>query len=130
MPDDLDEKSKDKAIEKAKTKESTSGWASFFKTAKAVLAAPIVMADILLNGSDPKKAEVKTPEQTMPSYTVTAEGLNFRKSAGAGNDKMNPLKKGDIVTATGQTQDTWMEVKTKDGKTGWITSKPQFTKKN
>ena len=43
---------------------------------------------------------------------------------------MNPLKKGDVVTATGQTQDTWMEVKTKDGKTGWITTKPQFTKKN
>jgi hypothetical protein len=119
MPDDLDEKSKDKAVEKAKMSKWELGWKVF----KTVIKSKFSM-------SKPQKAKIKTPEPSVPSYTVTAEGLNFRKSSGAGNDKLNPLKKGEIVKPTGNTEGTWMEVKTENGRTGWISSKPKFTKKN
>ena len=117
MPEDLDEKSKDKVIEKAKISKWSLGWKIF----KAIITLPF---------ASPQMAPIKKSEPTIPAYTITADGLNFRKSAGSGNDKLDPLKKGDIVTATGKTEGTWMEVKTESGSTGWISSKPKFTKKN
>lgn len=64
------------------------------------------------------------------TYTITAEGLNFRNSPGLGDDKKAPLKKGDVVTATGNSEGNFIEVQKDDGTTGWMSSKPKFSKKN
>ncbi len=67
------------------------------------------------------------------SYSVTAKALNLRTGAGAKFEiNGDPLEKGSILTPTGNVDKSWLEVKTKDGRSGWIHSKyakPKYDEK-
>jgi RHS repeat-associated protein len=55
------------------------------------------------------------------NYTITATSLNIREGAGKDfNTIGNSLPNGSTVIATGNKEGDWAEVKTNDGRKGWI----------
>lgn len=56
-------------------------------------------------------------------FSVSSETLNLRIGAGTMYRKNGePLKKGEVLTPNGKVSNGWMQVKTEDGRTGWVHS--------
>jgi RHS repeat-associated protein len=84
---------------------------------------------LVLNISLPSSINYNENNSNPVSYSITASALNLREGAGVDNNAIGmPLPKGSVVIATGNSNGNWAEVRTDDGRTGWIHT--GYTQKN
>ncbi len=75
--------------------------------------------------TDPVVEEPAAPQPK--TLTVLIDGLNLRKEPRRESKSLQGLGKGDTLTVISET-DEWLEVETQDGKRGWISANPAYTK--
>jgi uncharacterized protein YgiM (DUF1202 family) len=75
-------------------------------------------------GLPPLTTSQPASQTSSQTYTVVSNALNIRTGAGVNySTNGQALSKNEQVTATGRTSGVWAEVKTKDGRIGWINTK-------
>ncbi|MBE7555483.1 MAG: PD40 domain-containing protein [Anaerolineales bacterium] len=82
--------------------------------------------------SQPEAPATPNPTATAQPAAVQAEiitaGLNVREGPGVGYASIGTAAQGDILTITGvSTNGNWLQIKTKDGKSGWISGQATYT---
>lgn len=75
----------------------------------------------------PNPTAAATPETAQAE--IVAAGLNVREGPGVGYAAIGTVVQGDILDITSASADgNWLQILTPDGKSGWISSQPVYTR--
>lgn len=74
-----------------------------------------------------EQSPADTPAAKPDVVIVLIDGLNFRTKPAGDAEVLRGLDKGEQLTLV-KTQSGWYQVKDSDGKTGWISSNPDYSR--
>lgn len=104
------------------------GYISDFRSAEKKTPETTGTVEATTTPEGEKPAEGGAAESTAGKIViVTIDGLNFRQKPESDAKAIRGLEKGEKLTLV-KTQDGWYQVKDADGKVGWISSNPQYSK--
>ncbi len=96
-------------------------------TATSAAAKSTATATLEPKPQTPSPTATATPE--VAQAQVVAAGLNVREGPGVSYATIGTVAQGDTLDITSISADgNWLQIVTKDGKSGWISSQPAYTR--